>query len=159
MLGKYQLFIYVCMASSAYAEDLTCQTGTKNECVKADLCPQFVKDREKSKSFARGSTLYKNLISRLKRHICNKVEKKICCNRTSLPSWLLSKIKGCGVSFDPSFFCKMKIAKILLTQMAVLPRRVSARATRSLIPHINRSRICWLHKYSHKILSNFSSSS
>ena len=66
-MGKYQLFIYVCLASSAYAEDLTCETGTKNECVKADLCPQFVKDREHAKYLARGSTLYKNLLSRLKR--------------------------------------------------------------------------------------------
>ena len=76
MMGKYQLFIFVCMASSACAEDMICPTRTKTECVKQDLCPKFVNGTNQLKSLARGSTLYKNLLTKLKSHVCNKVEKK-----------------------------------------------------------------------------------
>ena len=77
MMGKYKLVICVCLASSAYAENLKCPTGTMNECMKADNCPQFVKNREQLKSFARGSTRYKNIRSELKGLICNKGENKL----------------------------------------------------------------------------------
>ena len=78
-MGKYSLLIFVCLAISAYAEDQTCRTGARTGCVKAEHCPQFVRKRDQLKPLARGSTLYNNLLGRLKKHICDKVKKKVCC--------------------------------------------------------------------------------
>ena len=53
------------------------------ECVPGDSCEKFTAEKEKLAGLSKGSDERKMLLERLQSLVCNKEEKKICCD---LPS-------------------------------------------------------------------------
>ena len=61
--------------------DNPCEAG--KECVPGDSCEMFTAEKLKLAGLSRGSDERKRLLERLRSLVCNKEEKKVCCD---LPS-------------------------------------------------------------------------
>ena len=59
-------------------EDDPCEAG--KECVPGDSCEKFTAEKEKLAGLSLGSDERKMLLERLQSLVCNKEEKKVCCN-------------------------------------------------------------------------------
>ena len=91
-------------------QDLSCDEG--KTCVDKDTCESFVAENAKLKQFKKGTSEWNTLLTQLKKQICNKKEKKVCCkseppteklpkrmNDSSNSSYLPNPLTGeCGLS-------------------------------------------------------------
>ena len=91
-------------------QDLSCDEG--KTCVDKDTCESFISENAKLKQFKKGTSGYRTLLTQLKKQICNKKEKKVCCkseppteklpkrmNDSSSSSYLPNPLTGeCGLS-------------------------------------------------------------
>ena len=75
-------------------EENRCEAG--QDCVPADSCERFRAEKEKLNRLSQGSDQWKTLLEKLKSQVCNKEEKKICCD---LPS------PGNILTNSPSYSC------------------------------------------------------
>ena len=55
-----------------------CEVG--QECIQGDSCERFKAEKQKLNSLSQGSDEWKMLLEKLKSQVCNKEEKKICCD-------------------------------------------------------------------------------
>ena len=72
------------------------------ECVPADSCELFTTERHKLTLLTPGSDERKMLLEKLQSLVCNKQEKKTCCD--PLPKYIPSlEREECGLSSEPKF--------------------------------------------------------
>ena len=62
-------------------EDRPCEAG--KDCVPAESCEVFKAEREKLNRLSRGSEQRKMLLEKLRSLVCNKQDKKICCEKSA----------------------------------------------------------------------------
>ena len=62
--------------------DNRCDGG--KECVPGDSCEKFTAEKQKLAGLSQGSDERKMLLERLQSLVCNREEKKICCDLPSL---------------------------------------------------------------------------
>ena len=55
-----------------------CEVG--QECIQGDSCERFKAEKQKLNRLSQGSDEWKMLLEKLKSQVCNKEEKKICCD-------------------------------------------------------------------------------
>merc|ERR1711915_420103 len=82
--------------------DKTCATG--EACVLQDDCPSFLKEKSELTGYSKESKDYKRLLERIRRKVCNRQKKAVCCEQNSnvefddySPAWLPGKDE-CGVN-------------------------------------------------------------
>ena len=62
-----------------------------SECVPASQCPPILSKWERLNSLTRGSSEFYSLVSELKKLICDKKEKKVCCSKSSISTTVSSR--------------------------------------------------------------------
>jgi len=83
----------------AQNQDLSCDEG--KTCVDKDTCESFISENAKLKQFKKGTSGWRTLLTQLKKQICNKKEKKVCC-KSELPTEKLPTEKQPKRSNDSS---------------------------------------------------------
>jgi len=94
--------LYSSTSFSIESFDKTCATG--EACVLQDDCPSFLKEKSELTGYSKESKDYKRLLERIRRKVCNRQKKAVCCEQNSnvefddySPAWLPEKDE-CGVN-------------------------------------------------------------
>ena len=53
-----------------------------HDCVPTSQCDSYLNEHEKLENLEKGTSDYKKVLSKLKKLICNKKQRKVCCNVT-----------------------------------------------------------------------------
>ena len=84
-------------------KDSECQDGFK--CVPVIGCFHYKKQQDRLKQLSKGSSEFKAIRKELASLVCNKRERKICCDTTESPSWVPKPDENeCGLKGDNAEF-------------------------------------------------------
>jgi len=111
-LVQVLLLVLFCEGQS---QDLPCDGG--KTCMDRDSCESFISEQAKLKQLRKGTSDYRTLLTQLRKLICNKKGKKVCCrkgppisnersglNDSSSPVFFPNPLKGeCGLSGSADF--------------------------------------------------------
>jgi len=131
-LVQVLLLVLFCEGQS---QDLPCDGG--KTCMDRDSCESFISEQAKLKQLRKGTSDYRTLLTQLRKLICNKKRKKVCCrkgqpisnersdlNDSSSPGFLPNPLKGeCGLSGSADFILGGENSKLGEFPWMVLLRR------------------------------------
>ena len=77
------LLVIISLGHQVWGQDKPCGAGL--QCISAGSCPSFARDRVQLETLSRGSQERARLLQKLRSLVCNKEERKICCEVAATP--------------------------------------------------------------------------
>ena len=81
-MWKLLSLIIICSCTCILGSDIIC--GRAMECRRQEECPAFLQEKSKLELLKRNSDEYKQILSEIKSLVCNKLLKKVCCDKELL---------------------------------------------------------------------------
>ena len=78
---SFCVFLIFCAMVPSFQQQNFCDVFS--DCVHHSKCPHYIEQSEKMKTFARDSSEFGRIRNELRQLICNKKERKVCCDEPS----------------------------------------------------------------------------